>query len=667
VKWTGCLNTMNLEASDSHDTAARDLRRFAIPVPQGTGVHCGAPAIDVADPRIRAMVRRPAGEPNAVIAKWRHEVLFAIFMLLRRVLVTFGVKAPRPPRRVFVATGMFTFSRKRALRCALRTAERLIGDQRHREAGAILAWIVRRWPRYQPAWYYRGLIYYRTARFEAAMRALERALRFGRGDPNTLRLLGDAALVAGDEAYAGLCYRQMVAVDPRMAVPHQNYAARIGTQDYFAPAAQKPKVEWLLYDASNRIGEELTHIGLGDWGVALFGKALRVQSHLEAELDIDPAVRSMLIDRCGIGSRPFRLLPQEWVTQIGHTAMLDCYLKIMHLGWRPKRDLVLLAPPQSTANTAFVDCWRQHVTVIEDDVLIHELMPLQRHIGDTFNGVLNDDGTVSAFTDRAAQAMAAWDSFGRNPLVAPSPRVIDTGKAFLRGLGFGDGDWFVALHCRSPGYYGESGGQGHGHRNSPISDYLPAIREITQRGAWVVRMGDPTMEPLPRLDRVIDYAHLRNRSPELDVFFAACARYFVGTTSGLTNVAISFATPCLLLNCISNYAQLWDANVIFSLKRMRWRAAGRYLSLSEMTAPSVLWSTFNDALLGKLGIDVVNNSRDEILELVKEMLARVDGRPPSISDDLSLRWTRALPQPFHYGGARPAASFLARHHETLLP
>ena len=38
-------------------------------------------------------------------------------------------------------------------------------------------------------------------------------------------------------------------------------------------------------------------------------------------------------------------------------------------------------------------------------------------------------------------------------------------------------------------------------RNADIGNYLGAIKEITQRGGWVVRMGDPTMTKLPFLNK----------------------------------------------------------------------------------------------------------------------------------------------------------------------
>ncbi len=42
------------------------------------------------------------------------------------------------------------------------------------------------------------------------------------------------------------------------------------------------------------------------------------------------------------------------------------------------------------------------------------------------------------------------------------------------------------------------------HRNVAIEDYCPAIAEVTACGGWVLRLGDKSMKPLPRMANVVD-------------------------------------------------------------------------------------------------------------------------------------------------------------------
>lgn len=56
-------------------------------------------------------------------------------------------------------------------------------------------------------------------------------------------------------------------------------------------------------------------------------------------------------------------------------------------------------------------------------------------------------------------------------------------------------------------------------------------------------MGDTTMEPLPFLPQVIDYAHHPLRSPRLDIILCARARCILGNTSGIFLVGSIFGVP----------------------------------------------------------------------------------------------------------------------------
>ena len=70
-------------------------------------------------------------------------------------------------------------------------------------------------------------------------------------------------------------------------------------------------------------------------------------------------------------------------------------------------------------------------------------------------------------------------------------------------------------------------------RNCNISNYIGAIKEITRRGGWVVRMGDPTMTKLPILERVIDYPFTLSRSAVMDLYLLKECSFFIGTSTGI--------------------------------------------------------------------------------------------------------------------------------------
>lgn len=122
-----------------------------------------------------------------------------------------------------------------------------------------------------------------------------------------------------------------------------------------------------------------------------------------------------------------------------------------------------------------------------------------------------------------------WETQFSIPLELSLPRkYVVACEAKRERMGLPRDAWFVCLHVREGGYKGDW----DNIRNTNIINYLGAIKEITRRGGWVVRMGDPTMTKLPALERVIDYAHSPNRSAIMDVYLLKECFFFCGHKHG---------------------------------------------------------------------------------------------------------------------------------------
>jgi putative glycosyltransferase (TIGR04372 family) len=358
-------------------------------------------------------------------------------------------------------------------------------------------------------------------------------------------------------------------------------------------------------------------------------------------------------------------LPYEWVTQIGHIAMLDTYVKIQHLGWRPSANLLLLAPAGKVANAAYLDYWRKYLIVVSDNELVQELFQYQRYIGDCFNAFLYDDERGASWPDVGAKAHIEWDLQGREPLLKLTERDQQRGRDTLIRLGMPPAAWFAGLHAREGGFHRETMSSIQGHRNATINDYLPAIQRVVEAGGWVVRMGDKTMTPLPPMSGVIDYAHSDVKNDWMDVYIAGAARFFIGTTSGLTNAIISFGTPCLLINCVTNFSQLWNNKVRFMLKLLWSRRENRHLTLREITNDPIRSSIFNVNALDKLGIEIINNSPLEIDDAVEEML-RYLAKPDIDPNEWLQEWNQVMNGNAMWGNGVPLSSFIANNRSALL-
>jgi len=113
-------------------------------------------------------------------------------------------------------------------------------------------------------------------------------------------------------------------------------------------------------------------------------------------------------------------------------------------------------------------------------------------------------------------------------------------------IGIPKNSWFVCLHVRGSGFHGDAGRREY--RNPNISNYIPAIKKITSKGGFVVRMGDDTMKPLPRMENVIDYPFTKYKSEFMDLCLMQNCRFFIGGQSGLQEFATLAFKNILLIN-----------------------------------------------------------------------------------------------------------------------
>ncbi|MGH8646072.1 MAG: TIGR04372 family glycosyltransferase [Gammaproteobacteria bacterium] len=490
-------------------------------------------------------------------------------------------------------------------------------------------------------------------------------------EPNWAQAMVNLAhlkLWLNDEESAVPLLKRAVELEPAFCMAHQNIAALYDRSRY-KPAAldRECRRELLLYDAYNFAGERAFHVGRGGEGIKIWTHALRIQQDLARDFRLPAEILQQVERLPGINPQlPYRILPYEWVTQIGHIAMLDTYCKIQALGWRPKANLLLLAPPKKVANLVYLDRWNRYFTIVSNEDLVNQLFPYQRYIGDCFNAFLLDDGNGVAWPDMGARAHIEWDKQKRAPLVSLPEPLIDRGREALASFGMPRDAWFVGLHAREGGYHHETISSTQGHRNVTISDYLPAINLIVEHGGWVVRMGDPTMTPLPEMEGVIDYAHTPAKSDWMDVFLCGASRFFVGTTSGLTNAVISFGSPCVLVNCLSNFSQLWNERVKFILKPFWSEREKRFLKLTEIVNEPVRSAIFNVRTLEEMGIETVNNSPGEIYSAIEETLLELDaGYAITNESAVEKAWIEAMNGNIIFGSARPVRKFLEQNHEIF--
>ena len=490
------------------------------------------------------------------------------------------------------------------------------------------------------------------------------------GDSNALRKLGAVHALAGELAQAAACFNASVARDPRSVMAHQNYAGGYDPSTYSPSAWELEHAgELLIYDNLIQLGENFYHQGRYEDTFRCYQAALDHQDALADKWSIPDALIQRIAAVSGHfkADLPVRLLGYEWVTLIGHIGFIDCHLRMAALGMLPRANYVLLAPADKVVNQPFLRLFAPHVTIVEDPVLVDDLLPYQRLVGDQFIAVRGKEGLAEPWAHAASRAQVAWAAQRRGPIVKVPSNLMEAGAARLRAAGV-TADWFVAMHIREGGYHGDGPGTTRQHRSANVGDYMDAIAAITARGGVVVRLGDRSMTPLGGVTGVFDYAHSDIKSAEMDLYLCAAARFFVGTTSGLTTAVQALGTPMLLVNCISNDCQFWHERTDFTVRPVYDRRARRYLSLRETYRQPLQALLIDTAVLGRHGLEIHPNTRQDITEAVRYKLDCLDEACQPLRNGGSLldRYRTALADnPYNFGAALPVPAFLDRLPELL--
>lgn len=133
------------------------------------------------------------------------------------------------------------------------------------------------------------------------------------------------------------------------------------------------------------------------------------------------------------------------------------------------------------------------------------------------------------------------------------------------------------------------------------------------------------MKPLLQMSRVIDYAHSNVKSDWMDVFLCAQCRFFVGTSSGLFVFAMTFGVPVVATNFLpSCCAYYLTSNDLFIPRICRLKKEDRFLNFSELFPPAI-GTAAAKCCYDAQDIEVIENSEEEIKDLVDEMLKKCEG------------------------------------------
>jgi putative glycosyltransferase (TIGR04372 family) len=305
--------------------------------------------------------------------------------------------------------------------------------------------------------------------------------------------------------------------------------------------------------------------------------------------------------------------------RLGHLALnTDLYLRRRYLGLIPSNEthIFLVYRP---ANKQLVRMFSRRMTIVNSEFVAKLLSP------------------ISLFRSRF---WIPLPFFGNEypefnaapPQISFTEDEIERGRALLTKIGLGQDDWYACIFARDHKYYKAFSPNTDvtfsDHRNADIDTYALAIREILKAGGWVIRMGSCVEKPLAfRHPRVIDYA-TNWRDDFADVFITAHARFYVGTTSGASDLSVLFDVPFVGVNYVPvGCAPIGKAS-IYIPKRIIHAADGRQVSMREQylafPGNQVSAAVVPERVLAERGWIFRDNTAEEIRDVVVELMQRLD-------------------------------------------
>jgi len=261
-----------------------------------------------------------------------------------------------------------------------------------------------------------------------------------------------------------------------------------------------------------------------------------------------------------------------------------------------------------------------------------------------------------------------------SPQLAFTPQEEMRGKQLLKKMGIKEGLPFVCFYARDKAYLDKI----HSHysrekwsyqdiRNCNIENYFPAVKYLTSLGMHAVRMGYVVERALINDDpRIIDYA-THYRTDFGDIYLSAKCKFFLTSDGGLNSVPWIFNVPVTYCNCSPPLEPAWRKGDIFMPPKLWSYEKKRFLTFREITSYDI-WN-WRARHYKQTGIELVENTPEEILMLVEEMNERLDGTWVTSSEDeeLQQRYRMIFPKEHRFYGFLSGISveFLRQNKDLL--
>ena len=353
--------------------------------------------------------------------------------------------------------------------------------------------------------------------------------------------------------------------------------------------------------------------------------------------------------------------------RIGHLALeTDLFLRKRQLGIIPEGPVYwFICDSRGTANQQLLTMFKRVLRVYESRILVS-----------IFDGMCPLLKKTPFYQPLGLRNNEYFEFNHANPSVYFTPEETQKGRKLLKRMNIDfDKDKYVSIFARDIAFLKKTipcgkWGIEHEIKNSDIDLCIEAVKFLIEKGYTVIRMGAIVTKPIAwSHPRLIDYAVSEHRCDFLDIFFLQTCKFYIGGPSGISEVPIIANVPRLSVNYAEFGYTPFGKNCMYIPKKHRFIKTGSYLKFKEAFELKL------DSLMRnghELGLEVEDNSSQDILEATQEMMTRVEGtfqyspEEEKMMQDFQKQWSesdvlcRDVPTPI-------GIEWLKKHRDLYLP
>ena len=306
--------------------------------------------------------------------------------------------------------------------------------------------------------------------------------------------------------------------------------------------------------------------------------------------------------------------------RIGHLALnTDVFLRRRQIGLHPPQPFYcFVSDSVGICNRQLLDMYKRLLNVFESRLLVavyEGLLPVLQRT--PFHQPLPMESNEYHEYQEGVRSLYFSDT------------DMGKGKEILAKMGIDlERDCYVCVFARDDAYMNSLlGFRSWGYldfRNADIQSFEEAMKLILAKGWFVVRVGSVVKKPVTlRHPKLIDYPFSDFRSDFMDIFLPANCFFFLGTTSGCCDIADCFDTPRIGVNFAPFGNFPFGKNNLYIPKKIKNLTTGNYLTFQESQEMGL------DKIYGSidhLGLEYEDNSPEDIVEVTREMIDRLEGR-----------------------------------------